>query len=99
MILLSIVEKETEDMRDPAGMRGHRVEVSVIASEGCQKPMNWEGEVDLEPLQIDLNEYMTEYNYKRTHQGKRCQGRTPMETFLEGKKLFVEKNLNDRIAA
>jgi transposase InsO family protein len=54
---------------------------------------------DLEPLQMDLNEYMNEYNYKRTHQGKRCQGRTPMKTFLEGKKYFVEKNISESLAA
>jgi len=54
---------------------------------------------DLETLQMDLNEYMNEYNYKRTHQGKRCQGRTPMQTFLEGKKYFMEKNLSESLAA
>lgn len=54
---------------------------------------------DLETLQMDLNEYMNEYNYKRTHQGKRCQGRTPMETFLDGKKYFAEKNLIENLAA
>ena len=53
---------------------------------------------DLETLQIDLDEYMNEYNDRRTHQGKQCQGRTPMETFSEEKKLFQEKNL-DRLAA
>lgn len=54
---------------------------------------------DIETLQKDLDEYMLEYNTKRTHQGKRCQGRTPMETFIDGKKLFDEKNLTDRMAA
>jgi transposase InsO family protein len=54
---------------------------------------------DLETLQKDLNEYMNEYNYKRTHQGKRCQGRTPMETFLESKKYFAEKNLSKGLTA
>lgn len=54
---------------------------------------------ELESLQIDLDEYMNEYNYRRTHQGKRCQGRTPMETFLEGKKCFVEKNLSEKLVA
>lgn len=38
------------------------------------------------------------YNYTRTHQGKRCQGRTPMETFVEGKKFFEEKNLENLAA-
>jgi hypothetical protein len=36
----------------------------------------------LESLQIDLDEYMNEYNYRRTPQGKQYQGRTLMETFF-----------------
>lgn len=54
---------------------------------------------DLETLQIDLDEYMNHYNFDRTHQGKRCQGRTPMETFLDGKRFFEEKNLKEKLAA
>jgi len=48
---------------------------------------------DLETLQQDLDEYMKEYNNDRTHQGKRCKGRTPMETFVEGIRLYNEKNI------
>ena len=55
--------------------------------------------VDLESLQVDLDAYMDEYNEKRTHQGKRCQGRTPMDTFRDGIKLFKEKNLSEMTAA
>ena len=54
---------------------------------------------DLETLQNDLDEYINRYNHERTHQGKRCQGRTPMATFIEGKELFNEKNLGSRLAA
>ena len=54
---------------------------------------------DLETLQNDLDEYMDGYNNLRTHQGKRCQGRTPMEIFMEGKKIYNEKKLDDRLAA
>jgi transposase InsO family protein len=54
---------------------------------------------DIETLQRDLDEYMVEYNTERTHQGKRCKGRTPMETFIEGKKLFNEKNLRETMTA
>jgi transposase InsO family protein len=54
---------------------------------------------DLETLQTDLDEYINHYNNERTHQGKRCQGRTPMQTFIDGKKYFAEKNLNDLVAA
>lgn len=52
----------------------------------------------LEDLQIDLDEYMRKYNEERTHQGKRCQGRTPMQTFLDGKQFFREKNLDLLVA-
>lgn len=52
----------------------------------------------IDSLQGDLDEYMDKYNFERTHQGKRCQGRTPMETFLDGKRFFEEKNLKERIA-
>ena len=50
---------------------------------------------DIETLQIDLDQYMVEYNTARTHQGKRCKGRTPMETFIKGKKLFHEKDIKE----
>ena len=48
---------------------------------------------EIETLQNDLDEYIDYYNNTRTHQGKRCQGRTPMETFIDGKQLFEEKNV------
>jgi transposase InsO family protein len=54
---------------------------------------------DIETLQMDLDEYMVEYNTERTHQGKRCKGRTPMETFIDGKKLFNEKNIRETMTA
>jgi transposase InsO family protein len=54
---------------------------------------------DLETLQADLDEYMNKYNLYRTHQGKRCKGRTPMETFIDGKSLYEEKNLSLNLAA
>ena len=50
----------------------------------------------LDELQIDLDKWVAHYNNERTHQGKMCCGRTPMETFLDGKKIWQEKvgNLN-----
>jgi transposase InsO family protein len=47
----------------------------------------------LEELQKDLDEWMKYYNNERTHQGKVCCGRTPLETLLGGKKVWAEKNL------
>jgi putative transposase len=54
---------------------------------------------DLETLQTDLDEYMNRFNNERTHQGKRCMGRTPIATFLDGLELFKEKNLAEKLAA
>ena len=47
----------------------------------------------LEELQKDLDEWINYYNNERTHQGKMCNRRTPMETLLDGKSIWVEKNL------
>lgn len=50
----------------------------------------------IEELQKDLDEWLDFYNNRRTHQGKMCCGRTPIETFLDGIKIWKEKvdNLN-----
>lgn len=50
----------------------------------------------LEELQHDLDEWIDYYNHRRTHQGKVCCGRTPMQTMIEGKEAWQEKvnNLN-----
>ncbi|QTL39119.1 IS481 family transposase [Xenorhabdus budapestensis] len=47
----------------------------------------------LNELQKDLDEWIDDYNHHRTHQGKMCCGRTPIETLLEGKLIWAEKNL------
>lgn len=49
---------------------------------------------DLDSLQIDLDEWIRYYNCERTHQGKMCCGRTPMETLEDGKKIWQEKKLS-----
>lgn len=54
---------------------------------------------DLEALQKDLDEYIHLYNNERTHQGKRCKGRIPIETFIEGKEIYSKKNLEKGLAA
>lgn len=45
----------------------------------------------LEALQADLDQWLEEYNHRRTHQGKMCCGRTPMETLIDGKLIWKEK--------
>jgi hypothetical protein len=49
----------------------------------------------LDELQNDLDIWLDEYNKERTHTGKYCYGRTPMQTFLETLSLAKEKMLDN----
>lgn len=49
---------------------------------------------DIDSLQADLDNWLWYYNNERTHQGKMCCGRTPMDTLQDGKRIWAEKNLN-----
>jgi transposase InsO family protein len=48
----------------------------------------------LEQLQTDLDEWVEQYNRERTHTGKYCFGRTPLQTFRETKSLAQAKRLD-----
>ena len=52
----------------------------------------------IEELQVDLDAWMEKYNERRTHQGKRCLGRTPLETFRDGINIWKEKQLGQQAA-
>ncbi len=45
----------------------------------------------IEELQADVDEWIREYNVERTHQGRWCYGKTPMQTFLDSIQLAKEK--------
>lgn len=49
----------------------------------------------LEQLQVDLDAWTQDYNTNRTHSGKYCYGRTPMQTFVESLPLAKEKMLDE----
>ena len=48
----------------------------------------------IDALQADLDEWLHHYNHKRTHQGKICCGRTPIEIMIDGKAIWREKFVN-----
>lgn len=48
-------------------------------------------------LQADLDKWMHNYNYERTHSGKYCFGKTPMQTFTDSIPMAQEKLL-ERLA-
>lgn len=45
-------------------------------------------------LQKDLDEWIEYYNNTRTHQGKMCCGRTPIQTLMDSKNIWKEKFIN-----
>ena len=44
----------------------------------------------IDEIQADLDDFMTWYNTERTNQGCYCQGKTPMQTFVEGLELYQQ---------
>ena len=47
---------------------------------------------NIEELQNDVDQWLKYYNEERPHSGKYCYGKTPMQTFLDSKKIALEKN-------
>lgn len=50
----------------------------------------------LEQLQTDLDAWMLDYNTSRTHTGKFCFSRTPMQTFIESTNIAKEHYIENR---
>jgi transposase InsO family protein len=48
----------------------------------------------LDELQSDLDDWLKEYNTERSHSGKYCYGKTPLQTFLDSKRLAQDKMLD-----
>jgi transposase InsO family protein len=51
---------------------------------------------NIDDLQIELDKWIDFYNQERTHQGKRCQGKTPMQTFIDSLELTKKANLENK---
>ena len=48
----------------------------------------------LEQLQADVDTWLESYNAERTHSGKYCYGKTPLQTFIEAAPLAYSKQLD-----
>lgn len=66
----------------------------TILQEFYQTTFRREVFTELDTLQKALDEWLDFYNNERTHQGKMCCGRTPMETLIDGRSVWQEKFLN-----
>lgn len=53
----------------------------------------------MQELQEDLDVFIKDYNENRTHQGMRCKGRTPHQTFLDGVALALAKQIEPPASA
>jgi len=50
----------------------------------------------IDEIQVDVDAWVESYNAERTHSGKYCYGKTPLQTFIESAPLSHEKQL-DRV--
>ncbi len=48
----------------------------------------------LDELQADVDAWIQTYNAERTHSGKYCYGKTPLQTFIDSAKLAYDKQLD-----
>lgn len=52
----------------------------------------------LEELQNDVDAWIKSYNEERPHSGKHCDGKSPMETFIQTKNLAEDKMIGYNLA-
>lgn len=50
----------------------------------------------LEELQLEVDEWLKQYNEFRPHSGPRCYGKTPLQTFRDAKKLAQQSQLENQ---
>jgi transposase InsO family protein len=49
----------------------------------------------IEEMQNDIDQWISLYNNERTHSGRYCFGKTPMQTFSDSKELAKAKDINN----
>lgn len=49
----------------------------------------------LDELQSDIDTWLTNYNNERSHSGKHCFGKTPMQTFRDSLYIAKDKNISN----
>ena len=49
----------------------------------------------IEEMQNDIDQWISLYNNERTHSGRYCFGKTPMQTFRDSKELAKAKDINN----
>lgn len=52
----------------------------------------------IEMLQQDLDRWLTYYNEERSHSGRYCYGKTPLQTWIDSKELAKDKQIDQLFA-
>lgn len=81
------VNSPTESQTNGICERFHGTILQQFSQVTFRKKLNG----NIEELQSDLDVWLEYYNNERTHQGKMCCGRTPMQTLEDGKQIWKEK--------
>ncbi len=93
-LALNDIEHTTTKVRSPQTNGTCERFHKTILNEFYQVTLRKKIYTSIEELKTDLDQWLIKYNTQRTHQGKMCCGRTPMETLIDGKVIWKEKFLN-----
>ena len=63
--------------------------MAAMARDAATQAMK--GKVVDQLCENDLDQWIDYYNNERTHRGKVCEGRIPMQTLIDGKAIWKEK--------
>lgn len=74
--------KRLYESREPADQRHLRALPQNDSAEFYQVAFRRKIYRSIEESQVDLDDWIAYYNNERTHQGKMCCGRTPMQTLV-----------------
>lgn len=87
---LSGIEHSRTKVRHPQTSGSTERLNQVVQNEFYKVAFRKKAYKSIEEIQIDLDTFMDNYNTERTNQGKHCQGRTPMQTFQDGRTLYQQ---------
>jgi transposase InsO family protein len=79
--------------RSPADQRHREQFNKTILAEFYQVALRKKLYRSIHDLQADLDVWVRDYNSARTHQGRWCYGKTPMQTFIDTLPVAKEKLL------
>jgi hypothetical protein len=87
---LNEVEHSRTKVRHPQINRSTERLNQIIQNEFYKVAFKKKIYTSIKEIQVGLDIFMTAYSNDRTNQGKHCKGRTPMQTFQDGRFLYQQ---------